>query len=135
MNLTIDTFAWIEILRGTARGKAARLRIESADRSLTPSVVLAEFAAACHRDGFTDDVILGELAAIREASDIVPIDASIALGAAHAMTELRESARVRKLGLPGLVDSIVLATARSERASILTGDPHFDALPETIWIG
>lgn len=135
MNLTIDTFAWIEILRDTPRGRAASLRIETADRSLTPSVVLAEFASACRRDGFSDDAILGELGAIREASDIVPIDSSIALGAAHFLEELRGSARARKLSMPGLVDSVVLATARRERTALLTGDPHFRTLAETIWIG
>lgn len=135
MNLTIDTFAWIEILRDTTRGRAAARRIESAERSLTPSVVLAEFASACRRDGLSDDTILGELAAIQEASDIVPIDTSIALGAAHVLTELRDFSRKRKIGLPGLVDSVVLATARRERTSLLTGDPHFEAFPETVWIG
>lgn len=135
MRLTIDTFAWIEILRDTPRGRAAALRIESAERSLTPSVVLAEFASACLRDGFSDEAILDEMAAIQEASDIVPIDSSIALGAAHALTELRASSRDRKIGLPGLVDSVVLATARRERTSLLTGDPHFEAFPETVWIG
>ena len=135
MNLTIDTFAWIEILRDTPRGRAAALRIESAERSLTPTVVLAEFASACRRDGLPDDTILGELGAIMEASDLVPVDPSIALGAAHVLKELRDSSRARKIGMPGLVDSVVLATARRERTSLLTGDPHFAALPEMVWIG
>ena len=135
MNLTIDTFAWIEILRDTTRGRTARDMIRSADRNLTPAVVLAEIAHVCHRDGFSDGLIRAELQAIREASSVIPIDSSIAVGAAHALAELRTYARTHKLGPPGLGDGLVLATARREATSILTGDPHFQDLSETIWIG
>lgn len=135
MILTIDTYAWIEILRDSPRARIALTAIEAAERCLTPSVVLAEFASECVRDGFRDELILAELAAIHEASDVVPIDSSIALGAARALEELRNAAKVRKIGVPGLGDAIVLATARREGASILTADPHFSPLPETVWIG
>lgn len=98
-------------------------------------MVLAEVATICERGGFPDKLISQELEAIGEASDVVPIDSSIAIGAAHALTELRDLARERKAPLPGLSDALVLATARIERTGVLTGDPHFRSLPETIWIG
>lgn len=135
MNLTIDTFAWIEIVRDTRRGRAARAAIESADRCLTPGVVLAEVAIICKRDGFADQLVSEELAAIGEASRVVQIDSSIVLAAAHALTELRAAARDRKLTLPGLGDALILATARGEGTGVLTGDPHFRSFPETVWIG
>lgn len=135
MILTIDTFAWAEIIRGSALALQAREAITSADRCLTPSVVFAEIASLCVRNGFADRVVNRELDAVRESSEIVPIDAWIAIAGAHGTEELRESARARKLPLPGLADGLVLATARRFGSRLLTGDPHFRQCPETVWLG
>ena len=135
MNLTIDTYAWVEVSRDSPRGRIARSAMDAAEACITPAVVLAELACTFVRDGFSDDLIVRVLETIREASDVAPIDPSIALGAARALTELRDSARARKLSLPGLGDALILATARHARSSLLTGDPHFRELPETVWIG
>jgi len=132
--LTIDTFAWLEVIRGTPAGATAQSAMLGAEESLTPSIVLAEVAGACHRTGLTDDQVAQELAAIREASTIVPIDDSVAISAVHRLDELRSRARQRRLALPGIGDALILATAREHRARLLTGDPHFQDLPETVWI-
>lgn len=89
----------------------------------------------CVRDGFTDHIVERELEAIRESSDIVPIDAWIAIAGAHSAEELRKAARAAKIPLPGLADGLVLATARRSNARLLTGDPHFRNCPETVWLG
>lgn len=135
MYLTIDSFAWLEVIRGTAVGRRAQATIGSADRCLTPSVVLAEVASKCHREGFVDELVLLELAAIMESSEVVPISPEIALAASHGVEELRTRARAGKLPPPGLADGLVLATARRHSTRILTGDPHFRGLPETVWLG
>ena len=134
MNLTIDTFAWLELIRGTPAGEAVGMRMREADRTFTPSIVLAEVVGVCHRTGFSDDLVAQELSAIREASTIVPIDSGIAIAAAHAFEELRARARERRIPLPGLADALILATAREAQAQLLTGDPHFQDLPETVWV-
>jgi predicted nucleic acid-binding protein len=36
---------------------------------------------------------------------------------------------------PSLFDAILLATARTLGAKLLTGDEHFKGIDETIWIG
>jgi predicted nucleic acid-binding protein len=89
----------------------------------------------CVRDGITDEIIDEELGAIRESSEIVPIDHELAIAAAHLTEELRSSARVRRIPLPGLADGLVLATARRSRSRLLSGDPHFRDRPETVWLG
>ena len=134
MNLTIDSFAWLELIRGTPAGAAVRTALEEADEASTPSIVLAEVAVVCHRTGLSDDLVAKELAAIREASTIVPIDSGVALAGAHALDELRSHARERRLPPPGLADALILATARAERAHLLTGDSHFRGLSETVWV-
>jgi len=133
--LTIDTFAWLEVIRGSEVGREAEATIASADRCLTPSIVLAEVALKCHRDGFGDRLVLLELRAIMESSEIVPIDPEIARSASHSVEELRARARAGRLRPPGLADGLVLATARAHSSRILTGDPHFRGLPETVWLG
>lgn len=135
MNLTIDTFAWAEIIQGSALGSRAREAMKQADLCLTPSIVVAEVASMCVRDGFEDPIIEGELGSIRESSVIVPIDERIAIAGAHVAEELRASARARRIPLPGLADGLVLATARRSNSNLLSGDPHFRECPETIWLG
>ncbi len=134
MILTIDSYAWVEMIRGSALAPQARRAMENAERCLTPSIVLAEVASICVRNGFSDSVIYRELDAIRESSEIVPIDDFIAISGARSTEELREIARARKMSLPGLADGLVLATARTTRARLLTGDPHFRTCPETVWL-
>lgn len=134
MALTIDSYAWIELIRGTPVGSRARVLIDSADRAYTPAVVLAEVAHRCLRDGLPERVVRQELRSISEASMVIPIDITISTAASKATTELRQRARSFRLPLPGLADGLVLATARAAGASLLTGDSHFRDLPETVWL-
>ncbi len=53
---------------------------------------------------------------------------------ARAALELVKRALDRGLRKPGLGDAIVLATVRICRASVLTCNPHFKGLPETLWL-
>ena len=135
MILTIDTFAWVELIRGGRWVRQTRGAIDGSDRCLTPSIVLAEVAAICSRDGLRESVISEQLQAIHESSEVVPIDDGIAIAGARIARELRISSRVRKIPVPGLADGLVLATARMFRSRLLTGDPHFRECPETVWLG
>jgi predicted nucleic acid-binding protein len=134
LNLTIDSFAWIEVIRGTRRGAVARARIEEADACYTPAIGLAEVARRCHRDGLGEGATRRELIAMAEASTIVPIDPELAVAAANAIEELVRYAHARQLPRPGLSDGLVLATARKSRSRLLTGDRHFQDLTETDWL-
>ena len=135
MILTIDTFAWAEMIRGSSLGHRASEEMEKADLCLTPSIVLAEVASMCVRSRLDDPMIEQELEAIREASVIVPIGERIAISGARIAEELRANARNRRIPIPGLADALVLATARTSQSGLLSGDPHFLGCPETIWLG
>lgn len=82
-----------------------------------------------------EQTILERLATIEETSEITSIDKDIALESARCYLELAERAKSRKLKNPSLFDAIVLATARTLGAKLLTGDEHFKGIDETIWIG
>lgn len=135
MRLTIDSFAWVEMIRGTPLGAEAQLAIRSAAACFTPSFVLAEVAYRCARDGFDDRQVAEELRAIGESATVVPIRPEISVAAARATAELRERAKAQGRPLAGLGDGIVLATARAAGSRVLTGDPHFRGLTETVWLG
>ena len=134
MILTIDTFAWAEIFRGTPVGRRIQGAMNEAEDRFTPSVALTEVASIGARGRLSDAQIGNELRLIAESSRFVPIDGRLAVVAAHALVELRESARARGLRTPGLSDALMLATSRVLGAKLLTGDPHFQSYNETLWL-
>jgi predicted nucleic acid-binding protein len=134
VKIVIDTYAWIELLLGSEKGKKVKELIENAQEAYTPSIVLAEAARKFHREGTDEKTISIWLETIIAASVITQIDSATALEAAKCYLELAKKAKVSKQNAPSLFDAIVLATARLNQCQILTGDEHFRNLPETIWI-
>ncbi len=135
VKIVIDAYAWIEIFSGSRMGKTAVRNIESADRVITPDVVLSEIARKYLREKLSLAVVRERLSVIRESSEIVVIDESIAVQSGEAYLEMSKASKKARSGRdPSLFDAIVLATARTNEAKVLTGDEHFEKLPETIWI-
>jgi predicted nucleic acid-binding protein len=135
LRLTVDSFAWIELIRGTSLGIATKTHIEMADACFTPAIVLAEVAHRCRQDGLEDRQIERELTAMTEASSLVPVTSALAMTASWATEELRARARTLRLRPAGLADGLVLATARETGSHLLTGDPHFQGLRDIVWLG
>ena len=134
MKIVIDTYAWIELLIGSEKGKKVKELIENTEEVYTPSTVLAETARKFLREGTDEKTITMWLEIIIAASVITQIDSTTALEAAKCQLELAKKAKMSKQNTPSLFDAIVLATARINQCKILTGDEHFKNLPETIWI-
>jgi len=131
----VDSWAWVEILKLSAAGKKAKAQLEEAGDAFTPSIVLAELARKYLREGVDPGVIGAWLRGISEATEIYPIDIELSVVAAKSATELSTKAHWGRTGGPGLGDALVLATARVVGARVITGDPHFRGLDETIWLG
>ena len=134
MKIVIDTYAWIELLIGSEKGKKVKELIENAQEAYTPSIVLAETARKFLREGTDEKTISIWLEVITAASVITQIDSATAIEAARCYLELAKKAKVSKQNNPSLFDAIVQATARIKQCQMLTGDEHFKNLPETIWI-
>lgn len=66
---------------------------------------------------------------VRTKTAIVPLDDEMAEMAGRISAE-----RKKKVKGWGLVDSCVLATARTRGVRVVTGDDHFEGLRETIRI-
>ncbi len=135
MIVIVDSFAWIEFLTGSVHEGRVREALSRADVVATPDLVLAEVARKLARSRVDQDVIRQKIRDISTLSEVVPITVDVAVGVFEAESELRRSARARRLDPPGLSDSVILSMARTLQGSVLTGDPHFKGLPETDWLG
>jgi predicted nucleic acid-binding protein len=124
----------VELFKASNSGEAAKNHIAGADDALTPSIVLAEIARKYFREGEHPVAIRRWLHTISEATQVIEIDIPLAEDAARKSIDLARKAREEGLRRPGLGDAIVLATAKVWRAHVLTGDPHFKGLPETLWL-
>jgi len=130
----IDSYAWIEHFLGSEKGGKTDEILQNSDEIYTPDIVLAEIARKYIREGIEDNIIQSRLQQIEDVSNIVALNAEIALLAAKYFLEMQANAKKLKLTLPSLFDAIILATGRSLNAKILTGDQHFKNLPETLWL-
>ncbi len=135
MKAIVDSYAWIELLGGSPLEAAVREVLSGAEVIFTPDLVLAEVARRLARDGIDRPTTLHKLQEISTLSQVVPIDARVAIEVAASDEELRRNAKARGLQKPGLSDAIVLATTKALGGKVLTGDRHFRGLAETLWLG
>ena len=134
VKIVADAYAWIELFAGTRRGEFAKSTMEEAETVITPDTVLAEVARKYVREGIKEETTRQRLSVILEASEPAHIDDEIAVEAGKSYLQLEKRARDAGLKKPSLFDALVLAVARKGDAKVLTGDEHFEGLPETVWM-
>ncbi len=135
MRTVIDTYAWVEIFIGSENGEKVKEILQKAEETYTPDVVIAEIARKYLREGIGEHEIRERLTTIEESSEITSINKDIAIESARCYFELAERAKTRKLKAPSLFDAIVLATARTLDAKLVTGDEHFRGIDGILWVG
>ncbi|MGB9854731.1 MAG: PIN domain-containing protein [Candidatus Bathyarchaeales archaeon] len=133
--IVVDSYAWIEIFIGSSQGEKAKETIQNAEEAYTPGIVLAEIARKYMREGAEEKAIRERLKTIEETTEITQIDAEAALESAKWYIQLTEKAKKENLKTPSLFDAIMLATAKTLNAKLVTGDEHFKGLNQTLWIG
>ncbi len=123
----VDAYAWIEYLDGTSKGTTVRDIVEDAHNTCTTSAVtLAEVVSKFIRNGRDPKIALK---ALEDNSNVLVADLALARLAGEIHAEERKKAKDF-----GLADAFVLATARSKGSRVLTGDPHFNNIPEAVMI-
>jgi predicted nucleic acid-binding protein len=126
----IDSYAWIEYFKGSAKGENARKYIED-ESSATPTIVIAEVSGKLMRETAagreTVDGRLARLGFLKSSTTIADLTEEIALRSGEIDVE-----RKQKVHRWGLADSLVLATARIAGAKVVTGDEHFKDLKDEI---
>jgi len=115
--ILVDTSAWIEWLIGSATGESLVEYLPAQSDWLVPTMVQLELAKWLTREVGEDKA--DQVIAFTQVCQIVPLDTEIALAAAEACREYRLAT----------ADAVIFATARSQGASVLTCDAHFEGLP------
>ncbi len=120
----IDSWCWIEYYKGTVNADAVARYIEGNMIAYVSTINLSEIYR-WFLLSYTDKEAKSALRDVKDRCFIVPVDEKIAIMAAKIKHELKW----------GLGDSIMLATARTKNAKVVTGDPDFQGLDEAIFIG
>ncbi len=122
-SILVDSFAWLEILKGSDRGKNALDAIKRSNDVFTSVLNIYEIKYRIEqiRDEETADDYIKTL---KSHTKVLNVDEEIAT----------EGARVRLKHKLGAVDSLLLATARVHGLKILTGDMHFEGMDEAVMI-
>ncbi|MBI2654319.1 PIN domain-containing protein [Candidatus Woesearchaeota archaeon] len=121
----LDAFAWVEYFLGSKRGEKVKGFIEI-NKCITPTIVIAELSAKYSGDEID---FKNKLKFIKFNTKVMVLSDEIA----EAAGKIRINQRKIKKDF-GLVDSIIYATALSIHAKVLSGDPHFQDIQETIMI-
>src|SRR5438552_17060862 len=124
MTVLIDSWAWIEYWRGGPESAKAAKFIEGSDTALASTVNLTETFLRVLRH-YGEKKAEEKRETLKKRCFLVPLNEEIAVEAARLKSSLKT----------GLADSIILATARSRGAKVVTGDPDFKHIPDTIFLG
>ena len=124
----IDSFAWIEYFMGTERGRKVKKIIEGNVITYTSPTVIAEiFSKSVRTDG--QDKARERVDFIVDRCVLIQTDENIAVEAGRLHGEMKP--KIRDFGL---ADAFILASARSKGAKVVTGDPHFKDLEDTVFL-
>ena len=125
-SFVIDTFAWVEYLIGSTRGRSARKYIETG-KAGTPTIVLVELTKWFLREVEARRRTLIEMnnafEFIRTSTLVVDLDERLAKAAGETDFVMKKKIRDWPMA-----DSIVYATAKAAGATVVTGDAHFKLL-------
>lgn len=122
----IDTFAWVEYFKGSPFGRNVLPYVESGN-AITPMIVLAELSAYYTRTQLS--LWEKNLQFVGTSTTLAEFSSDIAKAAGQTRQVMR-----RERPKFGLADAIIFETAKSLRASVVTGDPHFEGLPNTLFL-
>lgn len=130
----MDSYAWIELFLGTAKGEKTKRLILEAEEVRTPDTVLAEISRKYYREQIDLKSVRARLETVSSTSIVTRIDTNLAIRTGLVYQELTEKAKREHLDSPSLFDAIILATAREYSSNVVTGDEHFRGLTETIFL-
>ncbi len=122
-SILVDSFTWLEILKGSERGKNALNVIKRSSDVFTS--VLNIYEVKYRIEHIRDEETANDyIKTVKSHTKILNIDEEIAIAGAG----------IRLKHKLGAVDSLLLATARIHDMRILTGDRHFEGMNEAVMI-
>lgn len=125
MKFLIDTYAWIDYLEGGKLGEKVRKEIFGNNEIFSLMVTIAEVISKVKRKGLNVDIAYN---AMVRNSKIIEVNPEISKNAGLFHADVR-----KKIKNFGLVDALLLMTARDIGAKIITGDLHFHGYKEAVF--
>ena len=114
MTVLIDSWAWIEYFKGSEKGSKAAKHIEGDEKIIVSTINVAEvFRHTLEKRSQKDAE--SAISYMLNASFVIPVSIEISV----------ESAKIKHEKKWGLGDSIILATAKQNNATVVTGDDDF----------
>jgi len=118
---TFDSWAWVEYFRGSRAGAEVKALLEGREVLFTPAVCLAEIRAKYLREGHDP---ADRIRFIKSRTSVINVDAAVAEQAADL--KIREGLH--------MVDAIILACAQARNTDLMTGDKHFQGIPNVVML-
>jgi toxin FitB len=118
----VDSSGWIEFLGGGANAEFFAKAVSDTAHLVVPTISVFEVCRWMRRE-LGERRALDAMALMQQGS-IVDLDATLAMSAARLSLELK---------LP-MADSIILATARANNATLWTQDDDFEGLDDVKYI-
>lgn len=112
----IDSYAWVEYFKGSKQGELAKDFIEG-KHNATSVITIAELSEKYEREEKKFDE---DFSFIISQTKIIKFNTELALLSGKINNENK-----KKIKNWGMADSIILATARMNKAKVVTGDEHF----------
>ena len=123
----VDSWAWIEYLEGSLLGEKVRERLaDDGNEILTHVVSLAEIISKVRRREKDTDAAWSAIMTNSKTIALSEKDSRDA-GLLHAKIKSKHSGF-------GLADAFVLSAARKLGAKVLTGDPHFANIEDSVML-
>ena len=114
----VDTCGWIEWMIDSPLAKSYSRYLTQPNMLIVPTLAQHELYKWLYRE-VDPPTALSAIAATQSAT-VVPLDTSLALQAADVAREFKLA----------MADAIIYATVRQHRATLITSDAHFSALPQ-----
>ncbi|HEY5345123.1 MAG TPA: type II toxin-antitoxin system VapC family toxin [Verrucomicrobiae bacterium] len=118
----VDSSGWIEFLGGGANAEFFAKAVSDTTHLVVPTISVFEVCRWMRRE-LGERRALDAMALMQQGS-IIELDATLAMSAARLSLELK---------LP-MADSIILATARANNATLWTQDDDFEGLDDVKYI-
>lgn len=124
MKYLIDAHSWIEYLNGSSIGQRVNDIIESDNEIYAMTITIAEVVSKLKRKNENSEVAYNSI--IKNASIIDPTP-RVAREAGLLHAEKR-----KEMPQFGIVDAMIIITAKELQATIVTSDRHFKDVPHAL---
>lgn len=126
MSYLFDAYAWIEYLQGSSKGEKVNDFLNSGEEIFVLPITIAEVVSKTKRMESNAELAYKVIISKSKILDLTP---KIAKEAGLLQAQMR-----KKYPQFGIVDAILIETAKSTGTKIITGDHHFKDFKEAIII-